>query len=410
MQNRMYIFWVLTINFIVSCKDKPITPADVPKEINPIVWQYPLENGSGICSKNFIYKNTIIQGFENENDHVQYIAVTLDSGKLVWKSEVFPFFASNNPQESYIVNNLLIFSQGGRNNVLNLDNGTTIWKNHIPYSNAQISIIDNKIYKGAGISDQTLYQIDLFTGDIKPIFTLKTADMDGFGPNYTAPDKWVHPNGDIILLMGNRSYNPSCQPYCEQYDYLAYNLTADSMLWYIKGEPRNRGSITTPLVENNKVIFFEARKVRCLNPLNGALIWEHTRVPQDNISTYALANIIKWNNLLIAKPDYTFMYGLDINTGAQIWMNPRSGPSAKILKLSLDKIWYCTGGLYCHDALTGKTLINGWRYKKAGSYSSSVAVDEKTDLVYTVANGNALLCLDPKLMMLDKKNQTVDER
>jgi len=104
------------------------------------------------------------------------------------------------------------------------------------------------------------------------------------------------------------------------------------------------------------------------------------------------------------------MYGLDINTGAQLLMNRRSAPSSRIPKHSLNKIWYCSGGLYCSDALTGITLINGWRYKKAGSYSSPVVVDEKTGLVYTVANGNALLCLDPKLMMLDKKNQKVNER
>ena len=406
----IWLFLIYSL-FFIGCKEKPIpSPAPVQQELNAIVWQYKLNDVGTSCTNNFIYKNMIIQGYEGLDDKLQFMALTLDSGKLVWKSEIFPFHVPFNPEESHVVNNLLIFSKGGRNNVIDMENGTTLWKNHIPYASSRISIIDNKIYKGAGLSNQTLYQLDLYTGEIKTIFTLKTADMDGFGPNYTAPAKWIHPNGDVILLMGNRSYNPSCQPTCDRYDYLAYNLTADSMFWYIKGELNKRGSKATPLILDNKVVFFEERKVRCLNPLNGDLIWEHSRVPQDNISTYAMSNIAKWNNIIIAKPDYLYLYGLDVNTGQQLWMNSRSSASVGAVQVSMDKIWYCSAGLYCFDALTGKTLINGWRYKKAGSYSSPVAVDEKTGLVYTVANGNALLCLDPKLMMLDKKNQTVDER
>lgn len=281
--------------------------------------------------------------------------------------------------------------------VIDLDNGKTVWtyKDPISQSGAGLSIIGNYIY--FSISFSRLIQFDLKTGTSKTILTLNKSDLDNYQPRLTAPAYWQHPSGDEILIMGNRSYNGQVAKY-DRYDMLAYNLTADTMLWYKKGVAGIRGSISTPLVQNNKVVFYVERNVECVNPLNGEPVWTHIRHLADNYSAYKSGNITSLGNIVIAKPDSDYMYGIDINTGNELWSNPNTASMPYTIRIAMDKVWYGSGGVNCIDAKTGKTLIDGWRYQNRGSWINPIAVDEKTGYIYTFADG-MIYCLDANMLM-----------
>lgn len=385
--------------FFSQCKKEPHVPPS-NAESTPIVWMYNTETNAGLSTQNFIYKNMIIQGNEadvNSNNKAKIWALTLDSGKLVWETGILSANTTTSRTAS-IYENYLVLAGSVNLTVVNLDNGEIVWSYNDPIaeSSVGISVIKNHVY--FSIASSRLIQFDIRTGSHKTIISLTKDDLDNFDPRLSPPSYWKHPSGDDILLMGNRSSNSQATTNFDRYDMLAYNLSADTMLWYKKGIPGIRGSISAPLVHANRAVFYVERNVECVNPLNGESIWTHTRHPEDNFSAYKSANITLWRNILIANPDSYHMYGIDIFSGNELWFNANTGPMPYTTRVAMDKIWYSSGGVNCYDAQTGKTLIDGWRYKDKGSWLNPIAIDEKTGYIYTAAEG-VIFCLDSKLLM-----------
>lgn len=391
------VSFILMLSF-AACKKEPPKPTIPIAEKTPIVWIYDTKTNAGLATQNFIYKNMIIQGSQPSSGSQTAIirALTIDSGKVVWNTDVLPVNTTVSNTHA-IKDNYLAVTGDKDLIVIDMDNGNILWNytDPIAQSSVGISIIDNYIY--FSISKGRILQFDIQTGNHKTILTLRSEDLDGYRPVLTAPALWRHPSGDEILIMGNRSYNGQVANY-DRYDMLAYNLTADTMLWYKKGVAGIRGSISTPLVQNNKVVFYVERNVECVNPLNGEPVWTHIRHLADNYSAYKSGNITSLGNIVIAKPDSDYMYGIDINTGNELWSNPNTASMPYTIRIAMDKVWYGSGGVNCIDAKTGKTLIDGWRYQNRGSWINPIAVDEKTGYIYTFADG-MIYCLDANMLM-----------
>jgi len=385
------------------CKPEPIKPK-VEVTANPVLWKFETGMERGLASNNFIYKNTIIQGADGDGKWGKIWALSLDSGKMKWESETLPFLIPFNNVDAIVHENILLLASCQKDRILalNLDNGKKLWEYVFEACPRTLSIINNIVYV-SGIQYQNQYgQVERFnvlTGQkLSPIVKLNRDDFDNYLPMLTAPAHWKHPNGDDILFFANRSYNGNLFPDYDRYDQLAYNLTADTMLWYKKGEPGIRGSIATPLVLGNKVMYYVSREMICLNPLNGERIWTFTRTPADDISGFNTANITHVGNTIIAKPDYKYMYGVDLQTGNTLWTNSENSSMPGTVRVALNKVWFSSGGIWCIDGVTGKTLIKGWQNKTAGNFISPIAIDEKTGYIYTQKQG-IIYCLDSKVLM-----------
>ncbi|MCO6495931.1 MAG: PQQ-binding-like beta-propeller repeat protein [Bacteroidetes bacterium] len=395
---------ILPITLLLSfsnCKKEPPKPAEPKVEKTPVVWYYDVERneGSGIYSApNYIYSNQLIQCMDSKDGKTVVYCMTLDSGKIVWQNDEIPFPSPFRAVDTDLSENYLVLTSNQKLCVLDLNNGNIVLSVDVIGSRNIIKVINHKIYisttnpKGA-----ILKVIDINSGVTKDVFSLLKDDLDNYAPTLTAPAFWQHPNGDEILIMGNRSYNGQVAQY-DRYDMLAYNLTADTMLWYKKGTPGIRGSIASPLVQDNKAVFYVERNVECLNPLNGETIWTHTRHLADNFSAYKSGNITSLGNIVIAKPDSDYMYGVDINTGNTLWSNPKTATMPYTIRIAMDKVWYGSGGVNCIDASTGKTLIDKWRYQNKGSWMNPITVDENTGYIYTTADG-VIYCLDANMLM-----------
>jgi len=380
-------------------KEEPIEPEPVPS--TPLIWTFDTKL-TGLATNNFIYKNMIIQGVANNSgsNTTKVWALTLDSGKVVWETQELPFIDAFDPESSLLIEDKLVFMSYNKLVVLLAETGTILWDITLATQRTRrISHLGNFVYistAGSSSFDARIYKFDLNDGTLETLFTLPVS-ADGFTPKLTAPNFWTHPNGDKIMVMANQAENIAS---VHSYDFIAYNLSADSLLWYKKGRHDEKGSILSPYVHNNLAIFYVERTVEAVDMLSGKAVWTHTRHPSDDYSAYKTANITAWNNILIAKPDSDYMYGLNINTGQEIWANKNTASMPFATRIAMDKIWYSSGGVNCIDASSGKTIIDRWRYKDKGSWINSIAVDEneKKGYIYTIANGS-IFCFDSKLLM-----------
>lgn len=398
MKTMTVLFSVLFL--MGSCKKEPIKqePPVIKTAQSEVVWTFDTEVRGGLATLNYIYNNTIIQGHEFGNQQMKVWAFSLDSGTIIWETEPlnisYPFASAS----ASLVNNTLMFLRDNKIIILDVDNGSVIWDVTLPSQfTSYFSFYNDKMY--ISIKDyqdeySRILTFDIKNGSIDEIMRVERRFLDNYHPVLTPPGFWKHPSGDEVILMGNRSYGGSLnQAKYDRYDFMAYNVTADSMLWYKKGVLGKRGSISSPMVMGDKVVFYVEREVVCLNALTGELEWEHIRHSSDNFSAYKTANITAWNHIVIAKPDSWHMYGIDIHTGKEVWANAKTTTMPYTVRVVNNKIWMASGGVCCYDVRTGKTLIDGWRYKNQGSYISPIAVDEKTGYIYTVASG-VIMCID----------------
>jgi len=400
---RKNVLYILSITLLLSfsnCKKEPSKPEPKPN-LTPIVWSYDVERSDAFSAPNYIYNKQLIQCMDSKDGKTVLYCMSLDSGNIIWQNDEIPFPSPNSEYETDISENYLVLTRKQMLSIIDLNSGITVRNINIDGGRDIIKIIDKKVFMSTTNSKGAILKVlDIITGEEKNVFSLLKEDLDNYAPTLTAPAYWKHPSGDDVLIMGNRSYNKTVTNNFDRYDILAYNLSADTMLWYKIGTPGDMGSIATPLVaDNDKVVFYNnARDAICVNPLNGEIIWKFSRIPADNFSAFRLANIAKWNNILIAKPSSYHMYGVDINTGNTIWTNPKTATMPFTIRIAMDKIWYSSGGVNCIDAKTGQSLIDKWRYQNKGSWINPIVVDEKTGYIYTTADG-VIYCLDANMLM-----------
>ena len=207
------------------------------------------------------------------------------------------------------------------------------------------------------------------------------------------PVKWVHPNGDEILVLQNRTYGWYTDME-HKMDILAWNLTADSMLWY-RDRLDGFSSMSRPAIDGDKVYFYGDRHAYCINPLNGETIWKYFigDGPEDDFNT---ANILIIDDKLIVKPDNDHMHAVNKETGEMIWRNNETASMPDLLTVHQDTIWFGSGGVLAIDANTGKTLIDQYEASN-GSWIFPIAHHPTNGHIYT-SDGDYLYCLNPKYM------------
>jgi len=257
-------------------------------------------------------------------------------------------------------------------------------------------MIDDNAYKVTSNSQESaLYSYAIQSGVKQRLFSI-TKDLEGDGkyePALCMPVKWVDPNGNELLIIHNRGWSGNDY----RMDVMAWNLTADSMAWYRKGIA-DRASSSRPAIEGNRVYLFSISMVFCIDAATGNTIWEWEKDPSDNFSGFKTANILLVNDKIIAKSDSYWMYALDKMTGKRIWTNSDNAPMPYLLREYKDTIWFSSGGIYAIDAITGRTLIDGWNNNGKGPFwSNTVAHHPTLGYIYTT-DGDYIYCLDPSKM------------
>ena len=390
-----------------GCKPNECPPTpQLPTLTSPIVWKKKLEK-SGLTSTPHFFNGTVIMGHpaKETNNYLVY-CIDAETGDSIWQARIVtPFeFDPFTGQNSFLIGNKLVLATPKRMVVLDADNGQIVWKYTDQENYAGVCIIEDHIYIADLVNrlSSTMYRFDINTGAKEELFTIKHGINElgkDFTPFLMMPVKWLHPNGDEILVLQNRSYGydklgPDGMYGYSKMDLMAYNLTADSILWY-RYEVDNFSSGARPAIDGNKVYFYGDRHAYCINPLNGETRWKYFigDGPEDDFNT---ANILIIGDKLIVKPDNDAMHAVNKETGERIWLNENTASMPGLLTVHQDTIWFSSGGVLAIDANTGKTLIDQYKASN-GSWIFPVAHHPTNGTIFT-SDATGFYCLNPKYM------------
>ena len=398
MKKLMNILLIISlVCSLPSCK-----PDDCPEPIenqSPVVWKKLISSSpeSSLNSTPLLYKDLIVLGKKETSGYV-IRAYNAYAGDTIWETmaPVSGGFNATDWDESMIYDNKIVFSESYWFFALDAVTGKILWHKINDNFFGGSCVIDKYLYK-MGTDHRnwsSLYRFEINSGAKEKLFTINRSEYgSNYSPNLMMPVKWVHPNGDEILVLQNRTYGWYTDME-HKMDILAWNLTADSMLWY-RDRLDGFSSMSRPAIDGDKVYFYGDRHAYCINPLNGETIWKYFigDGPEDDFNT---ANILIIDEKLIVKPDNDHMHAVNKETGEMIWRNNETASMPDLLTVHQDTIWFGSGGVLAIDANTGKTLIDQYEASN-GSWIFPIAHHPTNGHIYT-SDGDYLYCLNPKYM------------
>ena len=385
---------------LVGCKSNEWPPVpEPPVAQSPVIWKKGLER-SGLTSTPLHYQDNILFGHhaKETNNYLVYClnAKTVDS---VWQTRIVTPFEFNpfDGQMSFLSNDKLVLSDSKRMFVLNAMSGEILWNYTDPNNFGGVCIIDNNIYIAEAVlrETSTMYRFDINTGVKEKLFTINRSEYgSNYSPDVLMPVKWVHPSGDEILVLQNRTYGWFTDMESKM-DILAWNLTADSMLWY-RDRLDGFSSQARPAIDGDKVYFYGDHHTYCINPATGETIWKYFigNGPEDDFN---IANILIIEDKVIIKPDNEHIHAVNKETGERIWVNEKTEASPGLLTVHKDTIWFASAGIFGINANTGEKVIDDWNNGGYGSWIFPVAHHPTNGTIFT-SDATGFYCLNPKYM------------
>ncbi len=387
---------ILVLN-LWSCKPNDQAPLPVAASTS-IIWKNLISEQpeSSLNSSPMYYNASVIIG-KRESSGYMVKALNVENGQSLWKV-FFDNTGGFNPieNESFLYEDKIVLSMGKRIYVLDASDGNLVWNYESEFMKGNSCIIDDYLYKSDIVNknSSSLYRFDINTGAEEKLFTIdRTMYGNGYSPGLLMPVQWIHPNGDKILVLQNRTYSWFGDQE-HKMDILAWNLTADSMLWY-RDSVDGFSSTARPAIDGDKVFFYGDHHAYCINPLNGETIWKYFigNGPEDDFNT---ANILLLEDKLIVKPDSRHMHAINKESGAHIWTNLETRAMPGLLTVRNDTIWFSSGWVLAVDANTGEKLIE-WDNDGHGSWIFPVAFHPTNGNIYT-SDASHLYCLNPTYM------------
>ena len=403
MRMNIITYCVLSLS-LWSCKDKEC-PAPPPggEDTSPIIWQAELSK-TGTPSRVLVYRDVAIVGHEVDAGF-EVVGLNKLTGDTIWSQNINPVgsFWPGDEKEFLIYEDKLVLSSGRSYYMLEAATGHVVWGERMEEAENDVTVIDGYLYKSDEISksNSTLFRFDINSGNKEELFTIRKGDYntETYSPRLRMPVKWIHPSGDEILVLQNRTFNWAGVGQQEpadasRMDILGYNLTADTMLWYRKGLAKI-SSVATPVIDGDKVYFYGGSKVHCIHPATGEDIWEF-QVGGSNALEFVGSNILLHGDMLIAKPASRAMYALDKETGQQIWYSPATMSSPSAMTIVSDTVYFT--GYYVNgvDVNTGELVVQYTSPESRGFYNG-VGINPDNGYIYA-SDGVYLYCLDPKKM------------
>jgi outer membrane protein assembly factor BamB len=391
---NIFLSILLTIN-LVSCKpdDCPPKPVD---NTSPILWKKKFEK-TDLSSTPMFYNGTIIAGHPSSFGYSVY-ALNAITGDSIWSTHLAPGgkFEPRSGEETILYEDKIVFSDGYSFYVLKAGSGEIIWWKKKENIESDVCVIDGYVYKTDYVNRNTssVYRFNINTGLEEKLFTIdRTEYGSNYSPNLLMPVKWIHPSGDEVLVLQNRTYGWHTGG-SDKMDILAWNLTADSMLWY-RDSLDGSSSTARPAIDGNKVYFFGTWNAYCIDAATGNTLWNYD-VGISPGGDFNTANILIVDDKLIVKQENEGIHAVNKETGERIWYNPDTEASPRLLTELHDTIWFCSAGVYGIDANTGEKLIDDWN-PEYGAWLFPVASHPTNGNIYT-SDASYLYCLNPKYM------------
>lgn len=382
-----------------SCKEKDERFIPTSKKESPIVWRKSLKR-TELTSTIFWYDGSIVFAHPDSTENVLAVyRLDPETGDEIWVTRLPSGFTPNFPEQSALVDGKLVLAEGATLYVLDVNTGSVLWNNELLDDlSGYFTVHDGYIYTSTYDWDNknwsSLCRFELETGKYEFLFKVIRGETNSFySPDLMMPVLWYHPSGDEILVLQNRSYGwyVNMKP---KMDILAFNMTADTMLWY-RERLDGFSSMSGPAISGDNVYFYGDHHAYCINPLDGSTRWKFFigNGPEDDFNT---ANVLLVDDKLIVKPDNSEIHAVDKETGEHLWSNRESVPMPGLLTEHRDTIWLGSGGIVAVDANTGENIIDWDNYNK-GSWIFPILHHPTKGRVFT-SDASYMYCLDVNLL------------
>jgi outer membrane protein assembly factor BamB len=303
----------------------------------------------------FVYKNIVIsQGVKNRSSVI--IAFDKNTGKELWTwndkidgHEIFTNFV-------FVNGNILVWRYKASVYGINLDNGTTVWKERVQglgfgadylsgLGNTFIFNTWNPQYFLGSVKQGNIQRLSL------PLQFAERTQHDASFLFLNAPPNFL----ENAALNDTIAVLPFGIPTGGQaIGFIMFNLTQNKEI-YTKTIPGdNNGAFGPPPLLHNGTLYFDAGPwIHAFDLKTGNKLWSE-RFP----SQFSSSGIIYYDGMIIGNCEDTFMYALDAKTGKQLWATKTSGTSSRLFEMN--GVIYFTGGgdglLHAVDAKTGKHI------------------------------------------------------
>jgi outer membrane protein assembly factor BamB len=376
-------------------------PADTNKPT--LIWRVPLNNLSSTTSISpIVFGNQVAFSCSNCNPP-QILFFNGDSGHLNNSWDDWATIPSTmHPNDfSNPIENHLIFAQGRQWVSINTSNNQTNWSflklapavySCLTYTDGQFAYWydDYQIDNGGRNRKSCVFRSPPDVLQVDTIFDYETTD--GFAPSLMSFGFSTLLNGDEIILMKNRAYSPFLQwPNAGRLDVIAYNMTADSLMWFEQGVEANEGGVLSIRTLGNLAFVPGYMCIHCLDVETGQKIWDY-KVEK----ALYLGDLIVHNNTLLYKGANDDLVCLNPYTGQEIWKVKGTGVDPKArLTLFNNKLFYTGDGELCVvDAINGSIIFKGkgddWR--SGGPFTCTPAIDPVNRRIF-INNSTYAICL-----------------
>lgn len=412
MKTIQLIFCVLFFTSF-SCKkeDGPYGPwRPEPPEPGPmptLVWKAFLHESRTECSSlpPVIFENTVLFGAERygHTGNMEIFALPKTGGERLWTWQEWKNHSASpfSPNMYRVSEPYIMLGYPREVHKVDMRNGQTIWSDYRPdessgdyrFGSFGDMFFAEHVISGQDYSALVRCSISQFQGWDTIYAAHKGAD--NFSPSFCSPACTVAPWGDTLVIFQNRGVNFSNYA-AGHISVLAYNLTADTLLWQTPLTEQN-SNVALPLIEEDRIYFQSEEAVYCFDLTTGNIRWRQDFGGNQGFMT---TNLLLIGEKLIAGPNGTDLFAVNKMTGQLIWRNSNSGGSRHYMVHYKGRIYFTAMGsakLHCVDATTGVQIFaerppTATEDDRATYFESEIAIDEATGLLYTHDRFHAL-CL-----------------
>ncbi len=241
------------------------------------------------------------------------------------------------------------------------------------------------------------------------VHTVFQSELEGNEPTIESTNKWIDPmTKNEVLVFQYRTAFPELR-----IDLVAYNLTADSILWWHKEIDENGDSnIRQITISQGRAYFQGTSKLRCFDIASGDLVWETNYGPWNQGGKFfGLGGIVftASEDILVVKY-HEGLLALNAKTGEELWDKNDDdihNTSSFSMTMYNDIVFFThvgngltyNGPLWAIRASDGEEIwMKSTDFATTGSFSGPVLIDEERLVFYTRHEGNLIAFRMPEDM------------
>ena len=389
-------FFSILIFFLYSCGVERENE-EVIKQINdmgvviatPYIWKTSLHEKEPTSNSRIkhpiVYNDNILVPTTNGENNRSISLMSSKDGKILWNWNNLFGEGSGYVDIAfhYQYKNLLTYQRGSRSYCINLDNGTSKWRNIRDRSfDVRINGFGQYYFTYAGTINSDGYEAGVaFKGDMQtgiiseylmPNFTYEHPDWGrGITHIVQVPDR------ENLLLV---NYGEMLPDWINQTYFGLYDVDLQEWIWdkiLVSPPARETYAYYPPQILNNKIYAAVACAIVCHDLTSGKQLWK-----RNFTNDFMFSGFIIEDGRIIANNEDLFTVCLDPETGNELWRVATAGTSGRMSYLN--GVVYFVGGsvprLFAIEASTGKIL---WKID-AALLGEGYGADFRTNAVYVL--------------------------